>query len=57
MRFRQPVRHGFALHDGALTTIDIPGARVTMVLGINARGSMTGAYNAIGKAQGFILSR
>jgi uncharacterized membrane protein len=55
--FTSPVRHGFALHDGELTTIEIPGAKTMLLLGINARGSMTGAYNAIGKPQGFVLSR
>ena len=55
--FVSPVRHGFVLRDGELTTIDIPGARVTMVLAINARGSLAGGYNAIGKLQGFLLSR
>jgi uncharacterized membrane protein len=55
--FVSPVRHGFVLREGELTTIDIPGARVTLVLGINARGSLAGVYNAIGKQQGFLLSR
>jgi probable HAF family extracellular repeat protein len=54
--FVSPVRHGFVLRDGELTTIDIPDARVTLVLGINARGSLAGFYNAIGKQQGFLLS-
>ena len=55
--FASPVRHGFVLREGELTMIDIPGARVTLVLGINARGSLAGFYNAIGKQQGFLLSR
>jgi uncharacterized membrane protein len=55
--FASPVRHGFVLHDGELTTIDIPGARVTLVFSVNARGSLVGFYNATGKQQGFLLKR
>jgi hypothetical protein len=55
--FASPVRHGFVLRQGELTTVDVPGARVTMVLGISARGSLAGVYNAIGRAQGFLLAR
>src|SRR5205807_2150036 len=36
--------HGFVLRDGALTTIDYPGARGTATFGINPRGDVVGAY-------------
>ena len=53
-----PVNHGFVLIKGVLTTIDIPGATNTTVLGINAHGSIAGAYvDASGRNNGFMLTR
>jgi hypothetical protein len=36
--------HGFLLHDGQLTRIDVPGAIVTLISGINNRGEIVGGY-------------
>jgi uncharacterized membrane protein len=36
--------HGFVWHDGDYTTVDVPGAAATTVLGINNRGQMVGSY-------------
>jgi hypothetical protein len=53
-----PVNHGFVLIKGTLTTIDVPGATITNILGINAHGSMAGAYvDANGRNNGFMLTR
>ena len=35
--------HGFVWHDGDYTTVDVPGAAATVVLGINNRGQMVGS--------------
>jgi uncharacterized membrane protein len=50
-------RHGFLLRDGALTTIDVPGAVRTSAVGINASGDITGFYNAGGVGHGYLLTR
>lgn len=53
-----PVNHGFVLIKGVLTTIDVPGATITDVLGINAHGSLAGAFvDAAGRNNGFMLTR
>ena len=49
--------HGFLLRDGALTTIDFPGAIRTSAVGINASGDITGFYNAGGVGHGYLLTR
>jgi len=36
--------HGFLVHKGKFTTIDLPGSTSTQVLGINDRGSVVGIY-------------
>jgi probable HAF family extracellular repeat protein len=47
--------HGFVWDDGDLTTIDLPGATATFVLGINNRGQMVGSYiDADGNYHGFL---
>jgi uncharacterized membrane protein len=52
--------HGFLLSGGEFATIDVPGAALTRVNGINARGDIVGRYDiaAQGKseAHGFLLS-
>ena len=50
--------HGFLWSDGALTTIDYPGARATAALGINEEGDIVGGYiDANGVPRGVLLSR
>ena len=49
--------HGFLLSDGALTTVDAPGASATAATGINSRGDIVGGYvNSSGQGRGFLLS-
>jgi hypothetical protein len=49
------VPHGFLRgRDGAITTIDVPGARVTAVIDVNDRGQTAGiSIDAGGKLHGF----
>src|SRR6516225_6548127 len=43
--FNYPVEHGFALHKGTYTTLDVPGSPlVTSPRGINVKGDIVGAY-------------
>ena len=50
--------HGFLWDDGDFTTIDVPGAASTAVLGINGRGQMVGSYiDAEGAYHGFLRDR
>jgi len=49
--------HGFLLSKGAFTTIDVPGASLTYVSGINPDGDIVGQYvNATGD-HSFLLSK
>jgi len=53
-----PVRHGFLLSQGVYTTLDPPGASLTVVEGINDAGVIVGLYSdAVGKEHGFVLSQ
>jgi hypothetical protein len=48
--------HGFLLHDGSYTTIDVPGAHgVTFALGINAQGDVVGGFLEGAGTHGFVL--
>jgi uncharacterized membrane protein len=50
--------HGFLWDDGDFTTIDVPGAAATTVLGINDRGQMVGSYiDGEGRYHGFLRDR
>ena len=50
--------HGFLLSDGALTTIDYPGALSSVLTGINNRGQMVGSFfDSSAQPTGFVLSR
>ena len=50
--------HGFSWDDGMYTTIDVPGAKSTSVLGINNRGQMVGFYiDADGAYHGFLRDK
>jgi len=52
------VNHGFVLVHGELTTIDVPGAKISDVLGMNSHGSLAGGYvDQSGKNHGFLLKR
>jgi uncharacterized membrane protein len=48
--------HGFLIRDGALTTIDFPGAVRTSATAINPSGEITGFYNAGGIGHGYVLT-
>ena len=49
------VGHGFLLHDGEYTAIDIPGSQITRALGINDDGVIVGQYiDGKGVAHGFL---
>jgi uncharacterized membrane protein len=53
------IRHGFLLHKGEFTTIDVPGAAVTWAArGINARGDIVGNFDDAGGTaiHGYLLS-
>src|SRR4029453_8747496 len=51
-----PPGHGFRLANGVFTTIDGPGASVTVPYRSNNRGQIVGGYvNAAGKSQHFLL--
>src|SRR5262249_8648735 len=53
-----PVRHGFLLSQGVYTTLDVPGASLTVAEGINNAGVIVGAYfDAKGNEHGFVLSQ
>ena len=53
----QGVSHGFVYHNGAYTTVDIPGAMGTYVWAENDLGVMIGSYiDSAGAARGFIDS-
>src|SRR5438552_18021999 len=52
--------HGFLLSNGVYTTIDVPGAAITMARGINSRGDIVGSYQITpskpgGDFHGFLL--
>ena len=52
--------HGFLLSNGVFTTIDVPGATITIARGINARGDIVGTYQLVpskpgGDLHGFLL--
>jgi probable HAF family extracellular repeat protein len=52
--------HGFLLSNGVFTTIDVPGATITIARGINARGDVVGTYQFVpskpgGDLHGFLL--
>ena len=50
--------HGFLWHGGDYTTIDVPGAAATFLLGINNRGQMVGSYiDADGGYHGFLRDK
>jgi probable HAF family extracellular repeat protein len=50
--------HGFLWDDGEFSTIDVPRATGTAVLGINNRGQMVGSYiDADGAYHGFLRER
>ena len=50
--------HGFVWDDGDVTTIDVPGATATLVLGINNHGDTVGSYiDADGRYHGFLRYR
>ena len=52
------VRHGFVWTNGVFTTIDVPGATATTVIGINDPGELVGTYvDAKGNRHGFLLSK
>jgi hypothetical protein len=47
--------HGFVLDQGVVTTIDIPGATVTIPFGINNHGEIVGGFiDAGGVQHGFL---
>jgi hypothetical protein len=46
--------HGFLLHEGTFTTIDVPGASSTLAFGINPRDDIVGQYSAGGTNHGFL---
>jgi uncharacterized membrane protein len=49
--------HGFVLSDGVYTTLDVPGATLTIGQGISNPGEIAGQYNdASGNGHGFVLS-
>lgn len=50
--------HGFLISGGNFTTVDVPDARATATLSINARGEIVGQYTDVnGKNHGFLLSQ
>jgi uncharacterized membrane protein len=49
--------HGFVLHQGTFTTIDVPGAIFTEALGINNRGDIVGDYGNASGEHAFILEQ
>jgi probable HAF family extracellular repeat protein len=50
-------QHGFTEEGGAYTTVDVPGAANTLLLGINSRGAIVGTWgNAAGTYQGFLMT-
>jgi probable HAF family extracellular repeat protein len=51
--------HGFLRNpNGAVTTVDVPGASATYAGGINDRGAVVGSYaDSDGKGHGFLLDR
>jgi probable HAF family extracellular repeat protein len=53
------VFHGFVRSpDGAVTTVDVPGASITSLSGINNRGAVVGAYvDKRGRSHGLLLER
>jgi uncharacterized membrane protein len=56
--FASATNHGFLLPKrGELVTFDIPGARTTNPLGINAHGDVAGAYNDAVRNHAFLLKR
>lgn len=46
--------HGFADHNGAFTSIDVPNALTTQAEGINNTGDIVGTYSAAGHGHGYI---
>jgi probable HAF family extracellular repeat protein len=53
------VFHGFVRSPrGAVTTVDVPGASITSLSGINNRGALVGAYvDSRGRSHGLLLER
>jgi probable HAF family extracellular repeat protein len=52
------VVHGFLWDDGHVETVDVPGAAVTLPIGINDRGHIVGSYvDADGAYHGFVRDR
>jgi uncharacterized membrane protein len=50
-------RHGYLLSGGSFTTIDVPGATLTAVFGLNDLGDVVGSYIDADRARhGFLLS-
>ena len=51
-------RHGFLLSNGAFTTIDVPGATLTVATGINSGGDIVGDYfDSSGNRHAYLLAR
>jgi uncharacterized membrane protein len=48
--------HGFLIRGDNFIPIDVPGAKATATLGINARGEIVGQYNDATGGHGFLLS-
>ena len=51
------VNHGFAKNGDQYQTIDVPGADLTAIQGINSEGDVSGVYRAAGVRHGFVLTR
>jgi len=49
------VVHGFVWHEGEFTSVDIPDAVETVVLGINSVGDIVGIYVDSTTGHGFLL--
>ena len=49
--------HAFLLRRGSYTSIDVPGAGLTIANDINARGDIVGRYNDADGRHGFVLRK
>jgi uncharacterized membrane protein len=47
--------HGFLMHQGSFTTIDVPDATATFARGLNAQGDVVGGYMDTSGRHGFLL--
>ena len=47
--------HGFSMHQGSFTTIDVPDATATYARGLNAQGDVVGGYLDTSGRHGFLL--